>query len=248
MSRGVISLLAFLLCLPVISVESAETQYSALSSSPLNTGRLSKWGVRTYHVSKIGKSKEGKTTMTPLHKWTMETRLEGSNVVLHDSWEKDNATTFIDIYCGTAGHLPVEKLAISRRVDNTLGVLGSVLIKDGKAHARMGSAIDEFAFPGDTLIFAAACRVVTLLPRAQGIRYTIPKFSETQEIRVKSTTAPRSWYFESVGRFRIATRQGKIICTKYELHVDGRKIQFYVDDQDTLQRIREDALFMDLVR
>ena len=242
------TLLAGILCFPILPASASETQTTRLDKSPLNTGRLSKWGVRNYQVSEIGKSKEGKTTLTPLYKWTMETQLDGPNVVLHDSWHEDGASTFIDIYCGTAGHLPVEKLAISRRVGNKLGVLGSVLIKDGKAHARIGSSIDEFAFPGDTLIHAAACRTVTLLPRTQGIRYTIPRFTDTREIKIKSSASETQWYFESVGRFRVATTQGKIICTKYELHADGRKISFYVDDQDTLQRIREGSLFIDLIR
>jgi hypothetical protein len=226
---------------------SAQDQSIALTEAPLNSGRLSKWGVRRYQVSTI--SMEGKQSrLTPVYQWIMETQLKGPNVILHDSWEEQDGTLFIDIYCRPQGHLPIEKLAISRKVEDKLGVLGSILIQDGEAHAKMGAAIDRFAFPDDTLLFAAACRVVTLLPRTQNIRYTFSRFSDTREIRVQHSPEPTSWYFESLGRFRISTGKEKVICTKYEMRAADRKVTFYVDDEDTLQRIREGNLFIDLVR
>ena len=229
------------------SMALAEEETIALSEAPLNSGRLSKWGIRRYQVSTISRV-DNQTRLTPKYQMIMETRLKGPNIILQDAWEEETGTMFMDIYCDTSANLPVQKIAISRKVGNQLGMLGSILIEDEKARARIGAAVEEFDFPKDTLMFAAACRVVTLLPRTQNIRYTFTHFTRSREIKIKTSPPGAPWYFEAVGRFRISTGKEKIICTKYEMHAGGRKVYFYVDDSDTLQRIREGVLFIDLVR
>ncbi len=201
----------------------------------LDFNRLKSWDTKRYEMlvpysvtTALGGQTNKQVNINHAGISTMATEVTGDSLILTETMERQKM-----------------KMVYHCRKDNGLALLKSDMtmgnqtaiaeFKDGKMSVTANGKVHEMPFPEDTLVEPAFLRLVTLLPREKGGRFSFKHWSEMRggppSDSVPMTKAPLVIVCEGEDTIKLAGKD--VRGTKYNL---GNRYLAWVRDDGTLLR------------
>lgn len=204
-----------------------------LGSLALDLDRLKRWGTKvyTYEASRPGSSEK-----TIMGRVVLKTEVTGDLIVLNDRMEisfgGEKLSLDLTHRCKRDNYLSPVRIDSKGEGDDEFGTF--VLTIDGEtATVHSEGREREMELPRNVVTWSAFFRLVTLLPRQEGIRISYPYSLESEELNLK-----KDFLVECLGPDIVQSGPEGITCTKFRLSGGGNRPAFYwVSDDGVLRQV-----------
>ena len=208
-----------------------------LGSIDLDLDRLKTWGTKiyTYEASRPGSSEK-----TVIGRASLKTEATGDFIVLNDRMEMEvrgkKLTGDLSHRCKKDNFLSPVRIECKGEGDDEFGTFIAT-INGKKATISSNGQEREMELPRNVVTWLAFLRLVTLLPRQEGIRISYPYSLESGELNLK-----KDFLVECMGRETVQSGQERITCAKFRLTGSGiHPAFFWVNDDGVLHRVLIDG-------
>jgi hypothetical protein len=237
-------ILATLLTVLAAGIANGQDQ-TALGDLMLDLDRLKMQGEKryTYQETSPGGMKEDVKGNV-----SFVTEVKDDVVILRDKMEltyRGKKLSFLLVhYCRKNNYLSPTKIESTGEGDDEFGTFVAT-VEGGKATVTIDGKERVIDLPPDTVSFSALVRLLPLLSREKGTRFSYPHWLESSELGLK-----KDFMIECLGEEEIARGDQKVLCTKYRLTSNQvMPMDAWIDSDDILQRILMDERKMiDLVQ
>jgi hypothetical protein len=220
----------FSCCVALFACPAFAQETQDLGSLSLDLNRLKKWGTReyTYEASRPGYTGTGRIVL--------KTEITDDGVVLDDqvkitSREKESSLELTH-QCKKDKFLSPKKIESKGKGDDEFRDFVAT-IDEGKATVRLDGKVQQREVPDGTITMWAFFRLVTLLPRQEGIRISFSHWLQSERVNLQ-----KDFVVECLGRESLQWGDKNISCTKFRL--TGSSIHpalYWVGDDDLLRQI-----------
>ena len=222
----------------LLMAETNKVKTVALSSVELDFTRLDAWGVRLYKDSAITRNEEGRHQVQFRSTQTMGTQVTSNAVKLVDKFVYGIRDFEYDLSCQRDAFLGLTFLKFRITEGPKVASEGIMRVHGDTGALRVGGKVSSLAYPGGTVIEAALRRLVVCLPRTPDVRYRFESYTPTLDVHPVASEPDQPFTILCRGKFKIRTTGETVVtCTKYEVEIGDAISNYYVNEDDVLQRV-----------